>query len=148
MAVKPRPDGYHSVTPYLVVKGVEGLIDFLGSAFGATVEFKHARPDGTIGHAEMKLGDSKIMMGEAGPQCAAKTAAHYLYVEDTDAVYHRALDAGGTSLTEPTDHFYGDRGAGVEDPFGNTWWIGTHIEDVPHEELERRAAAARAQPSA
>ena len=148
MSVKPIPDGYHSVTPYLVVKGVEGLIDFLGRAFGATVEFKKKQADGTVNHASMQLGDSKIMMGEASPHFAATSTTLYIYVADADAVYRRALDAGGTSLREPADQIYGDRSGGVADPFGNQWWMATHIEDVSPEELERRSAAAQAQPSA
>lgn len=143
MAVKPIPEGHHSVTPYLLVDDVARLIDFLTRAFQAVETLRMPRPDGKIGHAEMKIGDSMVMMGQPQGQGKPTPSTLYLYVQDTDAVYRRALAAGATSITEPTDQFYGDRNAGVQDPCGNLWWIATHIEDVSPEELARRAANKR-----
>ena len=141
MAVKPIPDGYHSVTPYLMVQGVAALIDFLKQAFGADEVFRMPRPDGAIMHAEVKIGDSMIMMGEHQPM----PGSIYLYVNDADAVYQRALQAGATTMMEPGDQFWGDRQAGIKDPVGNFWWIATHKEDVSPEELAKRAEAYMAQ---
>ena len=139
MTVKPIPRGFHTITPYLVVQGVARLIDFLKEAFQAEELGRMARHDGSIMHAELKIGDSIIMMGEASGTCEPKPAALYMYVADTDGVYQQALRAGGTSLMEPADQFYGDRNAGVKDPSGNCWWIATHKEDVSPEELRERA---------
>jgi uncharacterized glyoxalase superfamily protein PhnB len=145
MDVKPVPKGFHRVTPYLIVPGVARLIDFLQKAFGAKETHpRMARPDGAVMHAEVKIGDSMLMMGEPVGQFQAMPAAFYLYVKDTDSVYRRALEAGATSVSEPADQFYGDRNAGVKDPCGNLWWIGTHIEDVPPAEMKRRATEAAA----
>lgn len=144
MAVKPIPDGYHSVTPYLSVKDAAGLIDFAQTAFDAAVLFRTDRPDGTVGHAELQIGDSRVMVSEACEQWPSMPAALYLYVNDTDATYRRALDAGATTVMEPADQFYGDRNAGVKDAFGNCWWIATHVEDVSSEEISKRAAAKMA----
>jgi PhnB protein len=141
MSTKPIPDGYHSVTPYLIVKGADRLIDFVSQAFDAALIERMARADGTIGHAEVRVGDSVVMLSEARGEWKPMPAALYLYVPDTDATYRAALKAGAASVMEPADQFYGDRNAGVRDPVGNIWWIGTHQEDVPREELERRAAA-------
>lgn len=141
MAVQPIPAGYHSITPYLTVQGVSQLIDFLKAAFDAKVNLAMPTPDGAIMHAEIQIGDSRIMMGEARGEWKPIPAALYLYVRDTDATYQRALKAGGKSLREPTNEFYGDRSGGVQDPAGNMWWIATHIEDVSPEEMARRAAA-------
>lgn len=142
MAVKPIPDGFHTVTPYLTVHGVSKLIDFLKQAFGATeVHPVMHRGDGTVMHAELKIGDSIVMMGEPMGEFQPAPCYLYLYVNDTDAVYKRALEAGATSIMEPADQFYGDRNAGVKDPCGNFWWIATHKEDVPPEELAKRAEA-------
>jgi uncharacterized glyoxalase superfamily protein PhnB len=147
MAVKPIPDGFHTVTPYLVVPGVTTLIDFLQQAFDAQLLFSPMmRSDGGIGHAEVKIGDSIIMMGEPMHDMPPMPGSIYLYVQETDAVYQRALQAGATSLMEPADQFYGDRSAGVKDPVGNQWWIATHKEDVPPEEMIKRAKAAGMQP--
>lgn len=142
MAVKAIPDGYHSVTPYLVVPGAGKLIDFLKQAFAAQEIERMARPDGAIGHAEVKIGDSIIMMSDAGGEWQPMRGAMYLYVSDVDATYKNALQAGATSTMEPTDQFYGDRSAGVKDPTGNQWWIATHKEDLSREELMKRAQAA------
>jgi uncharacterized glyoxalase superfamily protein PhnB len=141
MAVRPVPDGYHTVTPYIVVEDAGGLIDFIKQAFGVEERMRHTRPDGAIMHAEVQLGDSIIMIGGGSPELPAKPAMLHLYVEDVDALYTRALAAGGASLREPADQFYGDRSAGVSDRWGNEWWIATHIEDVTPEEIERRAQA-------
>lgn len=135
------PDGYHSVTPYLVVEGLPKLIDFLKAAFDGVETERVPGPDGKIAHAEVRIGDSVVMMGEAGEEWKPMPAMIYLYVSDADASYKRALDAGATSLMEPADQFYGDRNAGVKDPSGNLWWIATRIEDVSKEELQRRAEA-------
>jgi PhnB protein len=141
MATQHIPAGYHSVTPYLVVENAKQLIEFLEQAFGAEVTERMARADGSIGHAEVRIGDSVIMLSDARDQRKPLQSAVYLYVPDTDVVYRRALEAGATSVMEPADQFYGDRNAGVQDSAGNFWWIGTHQEDVSREELERRALA-------
>ena len=140
-SVEPIPDGVHTVTPYLVVEGIPKLIDFLKQAFGAQELARMARPDGGIMHAEVKIGDSIVMMGAPMGDSKAKPCSLYLYVEDADAVYQRAIQAGGTSVREPSDQFYGDRTGGVIDTSGNYWGIATHVEDVPPEEMARRAAA-------
>jgi PhnB protein len=142
MAVKPIPDEYHSVQPYLLVEGAAGLIEFIRSTFETGEPMTMPQPDGRIGHAEIRVGDSVVMLADAstaegvsGPMPATVMA----YVEDADKTYQRALEAGATSLREPQDMFYGDRSAGIVDPSGNHWWIHTHIEDVPPEEMARRA---------
>ena len=140
-AVKPIPDGYRTVTPYLIVRGVPRLLDFLQQAFGATELIRAPRPDGSIMHAEVAIGDSRVMMGEASVSAPPMPGSVHLYVVDTDALYHLALQAGATSLREPSDQFYGDRMAGVQDPVGNHWWIATRTENVSPAELARRAAA-------
>lgn len=140
MAVKWIPDGYHSVTPYLVVEGVGKLLDFVKQAFDAKeVHPPMRRPDGSVMHAEMNVGGSIVMMGEPRGDLPPMPAALYVYVTDADAVYRRALQAGATSVMEPADQFYGDRSGGVKDPCGNLWWIATHKEDVSPEEMKRRA---------
>ena len=141
MTVKPVPDGYHTVTPYLVVRGVTDLIHFLQRAFDAREISRTRLPDGSIMYAEVRIGDSLIMLGEAAENTPPMPAMLHLYLEDTDAAYRRALAAGATSLREPEDQFYGDRTAGVQDAFGNQWWLATHIEDVSAEEIQRRADA-------
>jgi len=139
--VKPIPDGYHTVTPYLVVSGVARLLEFQQQAFGATVIERMTRPDGTVMHAEVRLGDSMVMLGEPQEASQAMPAMLYLYLEDVDAVYRRALAAGATSVREPATQFYGDRNCGVRDACGNQWWIATHVENVSPEEMKRRASA-------
>ena len=139
MAVKPVPDGFHTVTPYLVCAGVAGVIDFLKSGLGAVEIERTTDETGRVMHAQLRIGDSMIMMGETMPGFPPLTAALYLYVPDTDALYERAMAAGGVSLMKPADQFYGDRNAGVQDPSGNKWYIATHIEDVAPEEIARRA---------
>jgi uncharacterized glyoxalase superfamily protein PhnB len=139
MAVKPIPEGFHSVTPYLMVRDAAALLDFLKQAFGAQEIMRMPAPDGSIAHAEVRVGDSPIMMGEACGEFDPMPGSIYLYVEDTDTTYQRALHAGARSLMEPTNQFYGDRSANVVDPVGNHWWIATHIEDLQPEELAKRA---------
>jgi PhnB protein len=143
--VKPIPEGYHTVTPYLIAEGASKVIEFMKQAFGGQELHRMAAPDGTIMHAEVKIGDSQIMLGEAKGPWKPMPTMLYLYVPDVDAVYKRALSAGGVSEQEPADQFYGDRTAGVRDASGNRWYIGTHIEDVAPEEMARRAQAAMKQ---
>lgn len=147
MATDPIPAGYHTVTPYLIVEGAARIIDFAKRAFNAELSFRMDQPDGSIGHAEIKIGDSKVMLADAGEQWSPMPAMLHLYVDDCDAVYKRALEAGATSLREPRDEFYGDRSAGVRDAAGNSWWIATHVEDVSDEEMARRAQEYAAQQS-
>jgi uncharacterized glyoxalase superfamily protein PhnB len=141
MAVKPIPDGYHTVTPYLKVRGADKLVEFLKQAFDAEEVERLAQPDGTIMHAEVRIGDSIVMLGEARGETDLMPGSLYLYVSDTDATYTRAVQAGASSTMEPADQFYGDRNAGVKDPSGNQWWIATHKEDVSLDELKKRAEA-------
>lgn len=142
MAVKARPDGYHSITPYLVVEGAARLIEFLIQAFGAEEMERFAAPGGLVGHAEVRIGNSVVMLGDARGEHHATQAMLYLYVEDVDATYQIALAAGAEGVQPPMDQFYGDRSGGVKDPCGNVWYIATHIEDVGKEELRRRARQA------
>ncbi len=141
MAVNSIPQGFHSVTPYLVVREVPKLLDFLKQAFNAQEIMRMPQQDGTIMHAEVRIGDSPIMMGEAGGEHKPMPGSIYLYVDDTDAAYKRALQAGATVQMEPANQFWGDRIASVIDPVGNHWSIATHIEDVPPDEMARRAEA-------
>jgi PhnB protein len=141
MPVKPVPDGYHTVTPYLVVPDVAALLPFLQKAFGAEIKEDVKGPEGKSMHAEVRIGSSMVMLGQANEQHAPMPCCLYLYVEDVDALYARAVKAGAESLMEPTDQFYGDRNGGVKDPAGNCWWIGTHKEDLSAEEIAKRAMA-------
>ena len=142
MAAKPVPEGYHSVTPYLIVQGAAKTIDFARKAFGAEMAVEPMkRPDGKIMHAELKIGDSHVMVSDADERHPAMPSMLYLYVPDVDSAYRRAVSAGGTSLMEPMDQFYGDRSGGVKDPAGNQWFIGTHKEDLSPAELRKRAEA-------
>jgi PhnB protein len=145
MPVKPIPDGYHAVTPYLTVTDAAKLIEFMKQAFDAEEVFRMEGENGVVRHAEIRLRDSMLMVAEARDEWKPMPSSLYLYVPDTDTAYQRALRAGGRSLMEPANQFYGDRNAGVTDPCGNFWWIGTHIEDVPPEEIKRREAQAQAQ---
>ena len=130
MVVKPIREGFHTVTPYLMVQEAAKLIDFVKEAFAATELFRGTGSAGGI-HAEVRIGDSMVMIGGAGTwNGEPMPAAIYLYMDDVDAVYKRALQAGAASLSEPADQPYGDRIAGVKDPFGDVWYIATHIEDV------------------
>ena len=138
--IQSRPAGFHTVNPYLAVKGAAQLLDFLTKAFGAEeVGERFKGSDGAIMHAAVRIGDSMVEVSDAPGQ--PMPAALHLYVEDTDAAYRRAMEAGGTSLREPMTTFYGDRSAGVKDPGGNSWWIACHVEDVSPEELVRRMNA-------
>lgn len=141
MAIKPVPEGFHTLTPYLLINGAAKLIDFLQQAFGAAVLFRSTQPNGDIMHAQLKIGDSMVMIADARADFKATPCSIYLYVPDTDATYDRAIQAGGVSIMPPADQFYGDRNAGVQDMCGNYWWIATHIEDVSEEEIQKRALA-------
>jgi PhnB protein len=141
MAVNPIPEGHHTITPYLTVRGAGALIEFVKKAFGATLIYEMKRPDGSIGHAEVKIGDSMVMIGETPDPSQAMPAMLHLYVADSDAWYNRAIAAGATVVREIADQFYGDRSGGVKDMCGNQWWLSTHVEDVSPEEMDRRMAA-------
>ena len=146
MAVKPIPDGYHSVTPYIYIQGASDAIEFYKKAFGA-VEIMRMDWNGKIGHAEIKIGNSPIMLADEAPQMGVispktlggSTSSLMIYVEDSDAVTAQAIAAGATVVRPIQDQFYGDRSATVDDPFGHRWTISTHKEDVPPEEMDRRA---------
>jgi PhnB protein len=154
MAVKPIPDGYRTVTPYLIVNDAAAAINFYKRAFGAIETFRLPGPDGRIGHAEMLIGDSPIMLADEAPQMGARSAktiggspiSIMLYVENVDEQYPKAIAAGGKELRQLTNQFYGDRSGTLEDPFGITWTIGTHVEDVSPEELQKRMAAMMKKP--
>lgn len=140
MSVEFKPAAYHTVTPYLVVDGAERLLAFILDVLGGTEMMRLPGPDGRLGHAEVRVGDSVLMLADVPPSGEATTAMMHLYVADSDATYHRALAAGATSLREPTNEFYGDRMSGVQDAFGNKWYFATHLEDVSDDEMARRAA--------
>jgi PhnB protein len=146
--VKPVPEGYHTLTPYVIVKGASAAIDFYRKAFGAEELVRMPMPGGLVGHAELQLGDSRLMMADEMPESGAKspstlrgtTAGLCLYVPDVDAIFKRAVDAGAKVVRPVQDQFYGDRSGTVEDPFGHQWTLATHIEDVSPEEMTRRMA--------
>jgi PhnB protein len=150
MATKPIPDGYRTATPYLIVKGAVDAIEFYKRAFGATEMLRMADPQGGIAHAEIKIGDSVIMladehpsMGYRGPRSiGGSSVSILLYLEDVDAVFARAIKAGAKSQRPVMNQFYGDRSGTLEDPFGHVWTVATHVEDVPPAEMKRRAEAA------
>jgi PhnB protein len=152
MAVKPVPEGYHTVTPYLAVDDAAEAIEYYKRAFGAKERVRMDTPDGKIGHAELEIGDSLVMLSDPTPQASTKppkelggtSASVFLYVEDVDAVVKQAVDAGATITMEVADQFWGDRFGTVTDPFGHLWAIATHVEDVPPEEMAERAKAAMA----
>ncbi|HYO80128.1 MAG TPA: VOC family protein [Bryobacteraceae bacterium] len=134
-----RPSGFHSVTPYLIVKGARTLIEFLKTAFEAEEISVHSTPDGSsIMHAQIRIGDSMLELSDGSGQWQPMTSALHLYVEDVDATYKRAVDAGARSLRSPTLEFYGDRACEIVDPAGNYWFLATHVEDVTDEELAKR----------
>jgi len=147
--VNPIPDGYHNITPYLVIKGAATAIDFYKKVFGAVEVMRMPQPDGRVGHAELKFGDSHVMLADefpemsvVGPQTLGNTSVGILlYVDDCDAVFNRAVALGAKVEKPLVDQFYGDRTGTVIDPFGHKWTIGTHKEDVSPEEMKRRMAA-------
>jgi PhnB protein len=149
-AKKAIPDGYHNVTPYLCVKGGADAIEFYKKAFGATEVMRMEAPGGKIGHAELQIGDSRVMladefaeMGFLSPKSIGGTAVMmHLYVEDVDTTFPRAIAAGATVTKPVADQFYGDRGGQVEDPFGHRWYVSTHKEDLTMEEIDKRREAA------
>lgn len=141
MAVKPIPDGYRTVTPFISVKGADKMLDFLKRALGAEEIMKMPGPGGAVLHAEVNIGNSRIMMSET-MQGEPTRSWFYLYVNDVDGLYERAIKAGAASQQAPTDQFWGDRVAMVRDAFGNVWSLAVHKEDVPPQELAKRAAAA------
>ncbi|HUB19270.1 MAG TPA: VOC family protein [Acidobacteriaceae bacterium] len=146
--VQPIPKGYHSIQPYLYIRGAARAIEFYQQAFGAQEVMRMTQPDGRLGHAEIRIGDSVVMLADERPEKDINGPEHYggapfslmVYVEDCDAVYRKAIAAGATSLREPRDEFYGDRMAGVKDPFGFQWWMATHIKDVSEEEMKAAMA--------
>jgi PhnB protein len=149
---KPIPDGYHTVTPYLAVQGAADAIDWYKEALGATERSRMDMPDGSIAHAEIQIGDSIVMVSDPFPQSTVKSpkelggtsASIVLYVEDVDSVVKRAVDAGATVTMEVADQFWGDRFGTVSDPFGHTWSVATHVEDLTPEEIAERGKAAMA----
>jgi PhnB protein len=152
MAVKPIPEGYHTVTPYLTVDDAAAAIEFYTRAFGATERSRMPSPDGRIAHAELEIGDSLIMLSDPFPQGQTKppkelggaSGAIFLYVEDVDTAFRRATDAGATVTMPPEDMFWGDRFGSLADPFGHHWSLATHVEDLSPEEIAERAEAAMA----
>jgi len=137
--VQAIPEGFHTLTPYLVVGDAEKELEFMKAAFEARVLHLSRAPDGSITHVTVKIGDSMLMMGQAGERFPPVPSMLYMYVEDTDAVYKRALECGAKTVREPADQMYGDRSGGVVSATGIQWWFGTHKEDVSEEELRRRA---------
>jgi len=148
--IKPIPDGYQTATPYLIVKGAAEAIEFYKKAFGATEMLRMADPQGRVGHAEIRIGDSVIMladehpaMGYRGPRTlGGSSVSILLYLADVDRVFERAVKAGAKAQRPVANQFYGDRSGTLEDPFGHVWTVATHVEDVPPEEMKRRAEAA------
>ena len=147
--VKPIPEGYHAVTPYLIIKGAAAALEFYKKAFGATELFRMAQPDGKIGHAELQIGDSRVMLADEYPEMkyvspqtlGGSPVSIMLYVEDVDSVYNQAIAAGASEKEPLQDKFYGDRVGSLIDPFGHVWHVGTHKENVTPEEMEKRLAA-------
>jgi PhnB protein len=152
MAVKPVPEGYNTATPYLAVEDAAEAIEYYKKAFGAKERVRMDAPGGKIGHAELEIGDSLVMLADPFPQASTRppkelggtTASIFLYVEDVDAVVKQAVDAGATVTMEVADQFWGDRFGSITDPFGHLWSIATHVEDVPPEEMAERAKEAMA----
>ena len=155
MAVPPIPSGYHSVTPYLIIDGAAAAIDWYTRVFGAREHMRLAAPEGKIGHAEIEIGTSRIMLADEAPEHMARAPASFggspislhLYIEDVDAVMTRAAAAGGTIRAPVEDKFYGDRMGVLVAPFGHVWYVATHVEDVSEAEIARRLAAMTAAPS-
>jgi PhnB protein len=151
-SVRPIPEGHPTVSPHLIVDDAAAALDFYGKAFGAVELMRHTDPSGKVGHAEIMIGDSVIMLADEFPDFGARSPKHYggspvgihLYVEGVDKLANQAIGAGAKVVRPVQDQFYGDRNGTLEDPFGHHWHISTHIEDVPPEELSRRAAALNA----
>jgi PhnB protein len=149
-SVKPIPDGYPRVIPYLTIEGAAAAIDFYTKVFGATERARMPGPEGKVGHAELEIGDSVVMladafpgMGNPAPKALGGTPVTVMvYVEDVDATFDQALKAGATEERKVENQFYGDRAGQFMDPFGHRWFVATHVEDVPPEEMAKRAAAA------
>lgn len=146
MAVKPVPDGYNTVSPFMIVDGARTVLEFLKNTFDAEIRSLTEGPAGEGGsrpimNAEVRVGSSMVMLADARENVPPQPTMLYVYVEDVDGVHKKALSAGGEEIMPPTDMFYGDRHGGVMDPAGNTWWIASHIEDLSNEELQRRADA-------
>lgn len=139
MATHAVPEGFHTVTPFLMVEDADKLVDFLKSAFGAQQKDILYDKEGRVWHAQLQVGDSMIMVADSMGKHPSQPGSLYLYLDDADAAYEQALAAGAESVVPPKNQFYGDRAAGVRDPSGNIWWVATHIEDVGHVELEERA---------
>ena len=137
----PVPKGFHTVTPFLVVKDAVKLLDFIKKAFGGETISLLKHQGGKVMHASARIGDSIILATDANDNVPEMNSMLYLYVDDVDSVYEQAIRAGGQSLREPTNEFYGDRSAGVKDAWNNQWWIATHIEELDEEEIKRRAEA-------
>ena len=152
MATKPIPEGYHTLTPYLTVDDASEAIEFYKRAFGAKEIMRMKTPDGSIGHAEIEIGDSRVMLSDPFPQSSVRppkeiggtTGSIFMYVEDVDEVVKQAVDAGATVTMEVDDQFWGDRFGTVSDPYGHVWSIATHIEDLTPEEIAERGKAAMA----
>ena len=148
--VKPIPDGYPQVTPYLIVDGADKAIEFYAKVFGATERMRLPSPGGRVGHAELQLGDSLIMLADEFPEMGIRAPGSIggspvivsVYVDDVDATFARALGEGATPVREVETQFYGDRTGTFEDPFGHRWSVATHVEDVSPEEMSRRSAEA------
>jgi PhnB protein len=136
--VQAIPQGFNSVTPFFMSKDADGLVAFMKKGLGAEEIFVLKQQNGKVAHAQMKIGDSMVMVGDSMEKPALPLCM-YIYSHDADAAYRRALEAGATSIMEPADQFYGDRNGGVEDASGNIWWFATHIEDVSEDELRKRA---------
>jgi uncharacterized glyoxalase superfamily protein PhnB len=143
MATRPIPDGFHTITPYLVLDDLPGFLDFVARAFDAEELERVTLPDGSVMHAQVRIGDSPLMTGGAQEDWPAMPALLHLYVEDADAVYGKALAAGAEPVREMQDEFYGDRSGGVKDGWGNIWWIATRKEELGPDEVARRAAQER-----
>jgi PhnB protein len=147
-AVKPIPEGFHTITPYLIVENASGLIDFITKAFNGQVTYIMKGEDNKqVIHATVKIGDSVLMISDIMNDMEPITAMLYLYVEDVDSIYKQALDAGGVSTRELRNEFYGDRAGAIKDAWGNNWWVSTHVEDVSNAELSRRKEQMSGQPA-
>lgn len=142
MSVKPIPDGYHTITPYMIVEDADKLVEFIQQTFGGELLFQMRNDAGRITHGEMKIGDSMLMLSEAAGEWSPTKTMLHLYVEEVDETFQKALEAGAVSVKEPKNEFYGDRNGCVQDSFGNFWSIATHFEDVSEDELTKRMSAA------